>query len=155
METDYMPVSNDANAYYTISGNKSALTKIDIRRLSMIFYWQEDLLSRINQHVMAVYQLAFDFTSITDLDPTLYAFHAAQLLSVLFYNRVQFAKMDLHNNAALIGYTPVTTSRHISQLIRDIYIYAFIINVQNDAANVLTELDKIYLKQALTGLQCH
>ena len=68
METDYLPVSNDADAYYTISGNKSALTKIDIRRLSMMFSWQEDLLSRVNQHVMAVYQLAFDFTPLTDLD---------------------------------------------------------------------------------------
>ncbi len=121
LESAYLPATSADNATYTIYGTPiDGLTAAQKRHISAVFTWDSDLLYRMNQHVLTAYHLAFDLTSINDLDPTLFAFHVSQILAVLLFNRVQIAKSDMLHNASLLGSQPVQSTRHVSQLIRDI-----------------------------------
>ncbi len=64
-----LPATSDSHAVYTIYGNLvSHLTAIDKRIVFTIFTWNEDLLIQVNQHLMAVYQQAFNLTFFKGLD---------------------------------------------------------------------------------------
>ncbi len=149
-----MPATGNDSVTYTIYGTPADLTALAQRRNSGVFTWDEDLLLFVNHHVLTVYHQAFDLTSLNDLDPTLFAFHVSQIFAVLLYDRVQIAKTDILHNASALGSNPVQTGRHVSQLIRDIYIYVFIANVLSDSNQPMNKFDAAYTEQVLDGLHC-
>jgi len=60
--------------------------------------------------------------------------------------------MALLQSASNIGYTSLQSGSQVSRLLRDIYTYAFIFNALSDQYQVMSQLDKIYLTQAVDGL---
>jgi hypothetical protein len=154
LESAYLPATGAVNANYTIYGTPfDGLTAAQKRHISAVFTWDSDLLYRMNQHVLTAYHLAFDLTSINDLDPTLFAFHVSQILAVLLFNRVQIAKSDMLHNASLIGSQPLQSTRHVSQLIRDINSYAKITTITSDFNQPISRFDRALVEQVLDGLQ--
>jgi hypothetical protein len=78
LESAYLPATNADDTTYTICGTPFVgLTSAQKRHISAVFTWDSDLLYRMNQHVLTAYHLAFDLSSINDLDPTLFAFHVS------------------------------------------------------------------------------
>jgi hypothetical protein len=74
-------------------------------------------------------------------------------LAVLLFNRVQIAKSDMLHNASLLGSQPVQSTRHVSQLIRDIHSYAKITTITSDVNQPISRFDRAFVEQVLDGLQ--
>jgi hypothetical protein len=72
---------------------------------------------------------------------------------VLLFNRVQIAKSDMLHNASLLGSQPVQSTRHVSQLIRDIHTYAKITTITSDLNQPIIRFDRAFIEQVLDGLQ--
>ena len=84
-------------------------------------------------------------------DPLLFAFHIAQTIYALFFNRAQHAKMALLRYAATIGYAPVENGHDVARILREVHIYAYVHQTLQDSFKLLYKLDDAFIIQTLDG----
>jgi hypothetical protein len=123
MNMAYLDTKGWQDGSFTSDGHSPGSTAALTRQLARVWTWPQDILLRLNQHTYAAYLNAVDLTMFQDLDNLWYAFHVAQLLNSLLFNRVQGSdlKVSLVHDASKLGYTPLSSAADVKNLVKGIY----------------------------------
>ena len=74
----------------------------------MIYLLDDNSSFRLNAHLWALLNAAFDLSAFTELSPVFSAAHAYKLLLILLYNRTHYARVSITKAIQMLPSNPCT-----------------------------------------------